>query len=85
MHINLLFSYGTINTGIDSINSITLLGDKTAVICGNGDRILTVKSYNLQTTVELNSLCFKDANGVAGVKLGGKRVLAVSYRLVKKA
>ena len=75
----------TINTGIDVITSITLLSGNTAVISGYEAGIRKVKSYNLQTGAELSCLNLKDASGVARVKLGGKLVLAVLRRLVKRA
>ena len=74
----------TINTGIDAITSITLLSGSTAVISGNEAGIQKVKWFNLQTGAELSSLNLYDAHGVAGVKLGGKLVLAVARRLVKR-
>ena len=74
----------TINTGIDAIHSITLLSRNTAVISGAADGIQKVKSYNLQTGAELSCLNLKDAYGVVGMKLGGKLVLAVARRLVKR-
>ena len=61
-----------------------LISENTAVICGEEAMIQKVKSYNLQTGAELSSLNLKDAEGVARVKLGGKVVLAVSRRLVKR-
>ena len=73
----------TINTGINVIYSITLLSRDTAVISGDEAGFRKVKSYNLQTGAELSCLNVKDAFGVAGVKLGGKLVLAVTRRLVK--
>ena len=74
----------TINTGIDAIDAITQLSRSTAVISGDEDDMTKVKSYNLQTGAELSSVNHHDANGVAGVKLGGKMTLAVSCRSVKR-
>ena len=62
----------TINSGIDVINSITLLSESIAVIRGIEGDIRKVKSYSLQTGGELSCLNLKDAHGVAGAKLGGK-------------
>ena len=72
-----------INTGIDSIYSISLLNGNMAVISGSEAGLRMVKSFNLQTATPLNSLNLTNAYGLAEVKLGGKTALAVSYRLVK--
>ena len=74
----------TIPTGISCIKSSTLLGDNMVVICGDEDGVTKIKSYNLTSSQELQSLNLKDAYGLAEVKLNGKLVLAVSYRFEDK-
>ena len=75
----------TIKTGIDAIRSITMFLDHDAVICGEEDGLTKIKSYNLFTGAEMISISLEEAFGLAEVKIGGKRALAVSLRSVEYA
>ena len=67
---------------MEGINSIELLDDKILVVCGIGDGKMKIKSYNLQTAVELFSLNLggKGPMGMAEVQFGDKLVLAVAHQ-----
>ena len=67
---------------MEGIISIELLDDKILVVCGIGDGKMKIKSYNLQTAVELFSLNLggKGPMGMAEVQFGGKLALAVAHQ-----
>ena len=67
------------NTEIYGLNSFAVLKDEIGVICGDESKITKIKSYNLQTGMELNCLNLTDAWGLAEVKFGGKLRMAVSH------
>ena len=59
---------------------MTLLGDNTAVICGDDGKTNKIKSYDLSTGAEL--CLVENASSLAKVKLGQKLALALSNRSV---
>ena len=64
-------------------SSSKVLGDNTAVMCGLEGETRKIKSYDLTTGQELQSLNLEDAFRLAEVKLSGKPALAVSVRFVE--
>ena len=66
------------NSGIDGISSMAVLRGNVAVICGEEERIRKIKSYNLQSGMQLNSITLDLSVGLAEVKFGENLLLAVS-------